>query len=280
MLARLAAQPRREAHPHVRHILRSPSAPSLRARIVACCGRCESSRVLAMLAAASAGRAAAWRADAAECLGDARRGRGTQRRRRRRNDRLRRGAVVDAGRWPSAGERRNGLRDAASEAGRAARTACGSPRRSAATSSMLGFAAFAGIGGGPLARRRPWCPAPWCCPVARSSRPTRATSGLIQFDSTTSTAIIPVGVSDRMATRRSARRTASRSTALRRSSTTAGGTSNSGLIRAAFGIDAGITPSLGLTGGIEFGGTRPQAIGGPERSRVRRGRLVRLSVRR
>lgn len=42
-----------------------------------------------------------------------------------------------------------------------------------------------------------------------------------------------------------------------------GGTKTGGLFRAAIGADAGITPALGVTLGVEFGGTRPRGFGGP-----------------
>jgi hypothetical protein len=42
-----------------------------------------------------------------------------------------------------------------------------------------------------------------------------------------------------------------------------GGSKSGGLFRASIGADAGITSSIGATLGIEFGGTRPRAVGGP-----------------
>jgi hypothetical protein len=128
--------------------------------------------------------------------------------------------------------------------------------------SMLGFAAFAGIGGAPARTTTTVVSCTVVLPSCAVVTPVRATSGLIQFDSTTSTTIIPVGVSVgwRTAVGTSHGISVYGSPAFVYYT---GGTSNTGLIRAAVGIDAGITSSLGLTGGIEFGGTRPQAIGGP-----------------
>ena len=42
-----------------------------------------------------------------------------------------------------------------------------------------------------------------------------------------------------------------------------GGTKSGGLVRGAVGADVGLTTSLGLTAGVEFGQTRGRAIGGP-----------------
>lgn len=42
-----------------------------------------------------------------------------------------------------------------------------------------------------------------------------------------------------------------------------GGDKSGGLVRGAAAADVGITPSLGLTAGIDFGQTRGRAIGGP-----------------
>jgi hypothetical protein len=42
-----------------------------------------------------------------------------------------------------------------------------------------------------------------------------------------------------------------------------GGSKTGGLFRAGIGADVGITGSLGVTGGAEFGGTRGRAVGGP-----------------
>jgi hypothetical protein len=42
-----------------------------------------------------------------------------------------------------------------------------------------------------------------------------------------------------------------------------GGSDAGGLFRTALGVDFGITPSIGITGGIEFGGKRGRAVGGP-----------------
>lgn len=42
-----------------------------------------------------------------------------------------------------------------------------------------------------------------------------------------------------------------------------GGSKTGGLFRASVGADAGITPAIGVTVGVEFGGTRPRGFGGP-----------------
>jgi len=42
-----------------------------------------------------------------------------------------------------------------------------------------------------------------------------------------------------------------------------GGSKNGSLFRGSLGSDVGITPSLGATVGVEFGGTRPRGYGGP-----------------
>jgi len=42
-----------------------------------------------------------------------------------------------------------------------------------------------------------------------------------------------------------------------------GGSKSGGLVRGAVAADAGVTPSLGVTLGLDFGQTRPRAVGGP-----------------
>jgi hypothetical protein len=41
-----------------------------------------------------------------------------------------------------------------------------------------------------------------------------------------------------------------------------GGAKSSGLVRTSLAVDVGITPSFGLTAGIEFGQNRSTAVGG------------------
>lgn len=128
--------------------------------------------------------------------------------------------------------------------------------------STLGFAAFAGIGGGQSRTTTTTVSCTVVLPSCAVITPTRSISGLIAFDSTTSTAVIPIGaaVGWRHAVGSSHGLSVYASPAY---VYYAGGTSNTGLIRVAFGVDAGITSSLGVTGGFEFGGTRPTSIGGP-----------------
>jgi hypothetical protein len=128
--------------------------------------------------------------------------------------------------------------------------------------STLGFAAFAGIGGGPSRTTSTTVSCTAVIPSCATVTPTVSTSGLFRFDSTTSSAVIPVGFA--IGWRHGIG--ASHGVSVYGAPTYvyySGGTSNGGLLRAAFGIDAGITPSIGVTGGLEFGGTRSQALGGP-----------------
>lgn len=129
-------------------------------------------------------------------------------------------------------------------------------------SSTLGFAAFAGIGGGPARTTTTVRSCTIILPSCAVITATRAVSGLIDFDSTTSTVVIPIGASvgwrHGMGSSRGISFYGSPAYVYY-----SGGTTNSGLLRMALGIDAGITSSIGVTGGFEFGGTRPQAIGGP-----------------
>jgi hypothetical protein len=103
--------------------------------------------------------------------------------------------------------------------------------------SSFGIAAFAGAGGGGGTRSGP-------------------------SDSTASTTQIPVGAA--LAWRRAIGATHGFSVYASPSYTfLSGGSKTGGLVRAAIGADVGITASIGVTGGIEFGQTRARALGGP-----------------
>ncbi len=103
--------------------------------------------------------------------------------------------------------------------------------------SSIGFAAFAGAGGGGGTRKGP-------------------------SDSTASTAQIPIGAA--IAWRRAVGSSRGFSVYASPSYTfLSGGSKTGGLVRAAVAADVGITSSLGVTAGIEFGQTRARALGGP-----------------
>jgi len=130
------------------------------------------------------------------------------------------------------------------------------------TSSTVGVAIFGGVGGGPARTQTTAVSCTVFSPGCAVISPTRATSAIFIFDSTTSTTIIPLGAS--IGWRNAIG--SSHGISIYASPTfmyCAGGTSNASLFRMGIGIDGGLTSSLGLTGGLEFGGTRPQAIGGP-----------------
>lgn len=130
------------------------------------------------------------------------------------------------------------------------------------TSSTVGFALFGGVGGGPARTTTTAVSCTVFSPGCAVITPTRATSAIFVFDSTTNTTVIPIGASIGW---RSAIG-GSHGVSVYASPTfvyCAGGTSNASLFRVGLGIDGGLSPSIGLTGGLEFGGTRPQAIGGP-----------------
>lgn len=103
--------------------------------------------------------------------------------------------------------------------------------------SSVGIAAFAGAGGG-------------------------GGTGGGAADSTVSTTHIPVGVA--IGWRRSIGATHGFSVYGSPSYTfLSGGSDAGGLVRAAVGADIGITSSIGITAGVEFGQTRAKALGGP-----------------
>lgn len=129
-------------------------------------------------------------------------------------------------------------------------------------SSALGFSVFAGLGGGPARTTSTTVSCTVVLPGCAVTTPVRATSGLIVFDSTTNSTVIPIGASIGW------RRGVGTSHGVSVYASPAfvyfgGGTNSRGLMRAAFGVDAGVTPAIGVTGGFDVGGTRPQAIGGP-----------------
>ncbi len=130
------------------------------------------------------------------------------------------------------------------------------------TSSTVGFAVFGGVGGGPARTTTTAVSCTVFQPGCAVITPTRATSAIFVFDSTTNTTIIPVGAS--IGWRRAVN--GSHGISVYASPTyvfCSGGTSSGSLFRVGLGIDGGLSSSLGLTGGLEFGGTRPRAIGGP-----------------
>jgi len=130
------------------------------------------------------------------------------------------------------------------------------------SSSTVGVAIFGGVGGGPARTTTTAISCVVLSPGCEVIGRTRSTGAVFVFDSTTSTTIIPLGAS--IGWRNAIG--SSRGVSVYASPTfmyCAGGTSNASLFRVGLGIDGGVTSSLGLTGGLEFGGTRPQAIGGP-----------------
>lgn len=81
-------------------------------------------------------------------------------------------------------------------------------------------------------------------------------------DSTVSTSQIPIGVA--VGWRRALGATHGFSVYASPSYTfLSGGSKSGGLVRTAAGADIGITTSIGVTAGVEFGQTRAKAVGGP-----------------
>lgn len=120
-------------------------------------------------------------------------------------------------------------------------------------SSTFGFAAFAGLGGGP-SRVTSFTTFP-PCPIGVSTCP-------VVTDSVSSTAEVPVGVAAGW------RHAIGATHGLSLYATPSyvffsGGTKTGGLFRAALGGDIGVTSAIGATLGIEFGGKRPRGLGGP-----------------
>jgi hypothetical protein len=116
-------------------------------------------------------------------------------------------------------------------------------------SSTFGFAAFAGIGGGPAGKHE----------VVINP----ATGDKVTVDDTaSSTTQVPLGAA--IGYRRSIGSTHGISIyATPAWVIYSGGDKTDGLFRVAFGVDVGITRSLGATAGVDFGGTRAKEVGGP-----------------
>jgi len=113
-------------------------------------------------------------------------------------------------------------------------------------SSSFGFAAFAGVGGGGS--------------VTKKTTPSVSLDTLA--DSTVSTAQVPVGIG--IGWRRGFGGTRGASLYATPSYIFyTGGSHAGGLFRTSVAADFGITQRIGATAGIEFGATRPRAIGGP-----------------
>lgn len=118
-------------------------------------------------------------------------------------------------------------------------------------SSTFGFAAFAGVGGGPARKAR-----------VPDLRTFDANDSTTVTDTLASTAQIPIGAAVGY------RRTIGSNHGISVYATPAwviysGGTKTNGLFRAAIGADIGITSALGATVGVDFGGTRAKELGGP-----------------
>lgn len=116
-------------------------------------------------------------------------------------------------------------------------------------SSSFGFAALVGVGGGQA--------------VTRNAAGVVVKGDTLQpGDSVTSSTQIPVGAAIGW------RRAFGSNHGLSAYATPtytffSGGTGSGGVFRVAIGADFGITSNIGVTGGVEFGGTRPKAVGGP-----------------
>ena len=108
----------------------------------------------------------------------------------------------------------------------------------------FGFAAFAGVGGGPQV-------------TARTSSPS-----ILVPDTLSSTTQVPIGLSVGW------RRFFGGSQGFSVYATPnyvfySGGTSNGNLMRVGIGSDIAISPAIGVTLGVDLGGTREAALGGP-----------------
>jgi hypothetical protein len=129
-------------------------------------------------------------------------------------------------------------------------------------SAEVGFAVFGGVGAASTRTTSTTVSCTVVRPECAVITPVVSRSGLITFDSTTNSTVIPIGASIGW------RRATGGSTGISLYTSPAfvyygGGTTSTGLMRVGIGIDAGFTPNIGMTAGFEFGGTRPQAIGGP-----------------
>ncbi len=119
--------------------------------------------------------------------------------------------------------------------------------------SSFGFAAFAGVGGGPQ---------------VTTSRAVVVSSGIggsseiVVTDTVSSNTQVPIGLSIGW------RRFFGGAQGFSLYATPnyvfySGGTSNGGLMRVGIGSDVAISPAFGVTLGIDLGGTREAALGGP-----------------
>jgi hypothetical protein len=116
-------------------------------------------------------------------------------------------------------------------------------------SSTIGFAAFAGLGGGP----------------AKSPSTVNPSNVQASPDSVPSTTQVPLGAAIGW------RKAIGSNHGLSVYATPAyvlfsGGSKSGGVMRVAIGADVGITNAIGATLGVDFGGTRPKALGGPSGS--------------
>lgn len=131
-------------------------------------------------------------------------------------------------------------------------------------SGSFGFAAFAGIGGGGSSTTHTAAPCllgvtPGCVPVVGAGL---TDTGTVTVDSTSNSLEIPIGVGIGW------RRAIGGAHGVSVYATPSyvfftGGSKSGGLIRAALAADVGITPAIGATLGVEFGGKRPRGAGGP-----------------
>jgi len=120
-------------------------------------------------------------------------------------------------------------------------------------SSTFGFAAFAGIGGGPARKMK--------VPGIVGGDGIGSDSITVS-DTLASTAQIPLGAAVGY------RRTIGSNHGISLYATPAwviysGGAKTGGVFRVAIGADVGITRALGATVGVDFGGTRAKELGGP-----------------
>ena len=130
-------------------------------------------------------------------------------------------------------------------------------------SSAFGFAAFAGIGGGSGGTTHTVCnvTATATMPPGCAPEPPPGTGFIV--DSTASGFEVPVGVGIGW---RHAIGVGGHGVAVYATPSYvffSGGSKTNGVVRASLAADAGITPSLGATLGVELGGSRAKGLGGP-----------------
>jgi hypothetical protein len=118
-------------------------------------------------------------------------------------------------------------------------------------SSAFGFAAFAGVGGGPARKAK-----------VPDITTIDANDSITVTDTLSSRTEIPIGAAIGY------RRTIGSNHGISIYATPAwviysGGAKTDGLFRAAIGADIGITSALGATVGVDFGATRAKELGGP-----------------